>query len=64
MSAKDGLEAAELGDTDAKHVIGNMYYRGEGVEINHSKAAEWHTKTSDEGYFEVQKKTKGFSLIT
>ena len=42
-------KAAENDDTDAKILIGSMYYHGEGVESSYRKAFSWYEKAAEEG---------------
>ena len=42
-------KAAENDDTDAKILIGTMYYHGEGVESSYRKAFSWYEKAAEEG---------------
>ncbi|MDR1658081.1 MAG: SEL1-like repeat protein [Deltaproteobacteria bacterium] len=37
------------GDAQAQNKLGLMYYVGEGVKINKTKAVEWLTKAADQG---------------
>lgn len=41
-------KAAENGNKEAPYFIGLMYYEGDGVKKDHSKAAEWFKKSSDD----------------
>ena len=50
MSSSNLLDietAAVQGDVDAQIKLGNMYYHGEGVEQDHTKAMVWYRKAAD-----------------
>jgi TPR repeat protein len=57
VQAKDWIQeplvvvqkAAEQGDAKAQHKLGGMYYRGEGVAQNYSKALTWYQKSAAQG---------------
>lgn len=46
------LKAANKGDAEAQYVIGNMYYRGFGVQEDKLKAVEWASKACNQGHKE------------
>ena len=46
--------AADLGNADAQNELGVRYYKGEGVEKDHTKAAEWYRKAAEQGLAEAQ----------
>lgn len=43
------LERAEEGDGVAQHKVADMYYYGDGVEMDCNKAFEWYMKAADQG---------------
>ena len=45
-------KAAYKGNAEAMNRIGTLYYFGEGVDENHSKAFEWQTKAAEKGSIE------------
>lgn len=46
--------AALRGDKSAQFETGVIYERGIGVDINHSKAAEWYLKSAEQGHLDAQ----------
>ncbi len=40
---------AEQGDADAQYALGDMYYRGEGIEQNPAEAAHWYRMAAEQG---------------
>jgi hypothetical protein len=42
-------KAAELGDTDAMTMLGDMYYIGQGVPKDHKEAFKWYKKGAELG---------------
>ena len=47
-------KAAVQGDARAQYALGEMYYRGNGVEQDMSKALEWFEKAARQGHPEAQ----------
>ena len=45
---------AEEGCSRSQYMIGNCYYKGEGIEQNLEKALKWYMKGAENGYIEVQ----------
>ena len=45
---------AKQGDADAQYELGRMYGKGEGVEQDYTKAAEWFEKAAEQGHAEAQ----------
>ena len=43
-------QAAHLGHPAAQFSLGGMYYQGQGVETDVTKAKEWLTKSAAQGY--------------
>ena len=43
-------ERAEKGDAEAQYELGNVYYFGKGVAVDHDKANEWYQKAADNGH--------------
>jgi len=43
------LPLAETGDPEARHLLGYMYFYGEGVELDYDKAHEWFHLAADDG---------------
>ena len=41
--------AAESGDADSQYMLGNYYYRGQGVATNRSAAVTWFQKSAEQG---------------
>lgn len=48
------LKAAEKGDAEAQHKLGNCYLHGLGVTENPAEAAKWFRKAAETGYAEAQ----------
>ena len=46
--------AAELGDPIAQAMLGQMYFRGEGVNRDRVQAAEWYRKAAEQGIAAAQ----------
>ena len=46
--------AAEAGDGEAQAALGIMYVRGEGVEKDLARAAEWLAKSAEQGHVRAQ----------
>lgn len=46
--------AAELGNPDAQAILGQMYYRGIGVNRDSVQAAEWFRKAAEQGLASAQ----------
>ena len=44
------LEKAESGDAEAQYEVGNIYYFGKGVPVDHEKANQWYRKAADKGH--------------
>jgi len=45
---------AKQGKPEIQTLLGSMYERGEGVEQNFEKAAEWYGKAAEQGYPQAQ----------
>ena len=45
---------AERGDADAQYFLGTMYYYGDGVNPDDTKAMEWLLKSAEQGNAEAQ----------
>ena len=58
-AAKWTRKAAEAGDADSLNALGNKYYRGEGVLLNHRQAAEWYRKAAEMGHADAQNNLGG-----
>ncbi|KAF8924358.1 hypothetical protein BGZ58_001889, partial [Dissophora ornata] len=41
-------------DLDIRHNLGFMYFSGEGVPQDYSKAMEWHLKATNQGHATAQ----------
>ena len=57
---KQILEAAEEGDAGAQCSLGDMYYKGEGVDQDHAEAAHWYRRNRDES--PTVRREGGFSV--
>lgn len=44
-------KAAELGDKEAKFILGNIYYYGTYVEQNREEAIQWYRKSAQQLFF-------------
>ncbi len=53
---KDLIANAEKGDAASQFALGDCYYYGNGVEINHSEAAKWYRKAAEQGEINAQLK--------
>ena len=47
-------KAADQGNADAQNSLGDMYYYGEGVTQNYTKALKWLQKAADQGNVDAQ----------
>ena len=47
-------KAADQGNADAQNSLGDMYYYGEGVAQNYTKALKWLQKAADQGNADAQ----------
>lgn len=45
---------AEAGDTTAQYLLGKSYEKGNGVEVDYSKAANWYRKAAAQGLAKAQ----------
>ena len=43
-------QAAEQGDANAQHNLGNQYESGNGVPLNYADAVDWYRKAADRGH--------------
>src|SRR5437764_849409 len=50
----DALKKAEAGDVAAQNEIGDRYRKGNGVQINYSKAISWYEKSANQGFAPAQ----------
>jgi len=48
------LKAAEKGDAEAQHKLGNCYLFGQGLAENPTEAARWFRKAAETGYAQAQ----------
>ena len=48
--------AAEQDNADAQYLLGECYYRGEGVKRNYAEAVRWYRKAVEQGHAEAQYK--------
>ena len=48
------LKAAKQGKAEAQYNLGVMYYNGQGVNKDYSKAVYWYTKAAEQGGAEAQ----------
>jgi TPR repeat protein len=53
-AAKWFRKAAEQGDADARYILGNMYYFGEGVTQDYAEAVKWYRKAAEQGDADAQ----------
>ena len=42
-------QAAAQGDAEAQYQLGDIYYYGEGVSKNYTRAVEWYRKSANQG---------------
>jgi len=54
-NADEYRESAEQGNADAQYMLGECYYYGAGVEVNHKEAVKWYQKAAEQG---ISKKLK------
>ena len=54
LEMKSVEAAAEQGDMGAQFHLGNMYYNGEGTEVNYEKALYWWEKAAEQGDVRAQ----------
>ena len=45
---------AEKGDAEAQFILGDMYYKAEGVEKDLKEAAQWYRKSAEQGNAKAQ----------
>ena len=50
----DPLNEAKQGNADAQYHLGSQYDKGEGVEQDCGKAAEWYRKAAEQGHVDAQ----------
>lgn len=43
------LEVAKEGHSDSQFLVGKIYHKGLGVEVDYSKALEWYNKAAEQG---------------
>jgi len=48
------LPLAELGDAEAQHLLGLMYYEGQGVPQDYNEAVKWFRLSAEQGLAEAQ----------
>lgn len=48
------LQAAEKGDAEAQHKLGDCHLHGQGVAENPAEAVKWYRKAAETGYAEAQ----------
>ena len=53
---KNLISNAEKGDVASQFALGECYYNGDGVEVNHSEAAKWYRKAAEQGDINAQLK--------
>ena len=49
VALKNLIVNAEKGDVASQSALGDCYYNGDGVEVNHSEAAKWYRKAAEQG---------------
>ena len=54
LEMKSVEAAVEQGDMEAQFNLGNMYYNGEGTEVNYEKALYWWEKAAEQGDADAQ----------
>jgi TPR repeat protein len=54
VAFKELFRPAELGDPVAQFSIALLYYRGQGVPMNHTEARRWYKLAADQGYGRAQ----------
>lgn len=54
---------AAQGNADTQAVLGDMYFKGQGVARDYAEAAQWFRKAADQGNAEAQMKL-GFMYVT
>lgn len=57
LEMKNIEAAAEQGNAEAQFKLGNMYYDGEGTEVNYEKALYWWEKAAEQGDVKAQFQT-------
>lgn len=50
----DVRRAAEKGDADAQHKLGNVYYWGQGSPVDYAEAVNWFSKAAAQGHAGAQ----------
>lgn len=54
LALKEIVPLAKVGDADAQHLLGLMYYMGRGVAIDYRAALAWHRKAAEQGQADAQ----------
>ena len=49
VALKNLIVNAEKGDVASQSALGDCYYNGDGVEVNHREAAKWYRKAAEQG---------------
>ena len=47
-------QAADQGDAEAQHILGRMYYSGDGIAQDLAEAVRWCRKAAEQGHAEAQ----------
>lgn len=48
------MQAAERGESDAQHNLGNAYHKGDGIKKDDKEAERWWRKSAEQGNIEAQ----------
>ncbi|WP_426174736.1 tetratricopeptide repeat protein [Massilia sp. TWR1-2-2] len=54
LALKEVTPLAKAGHPDAQHLLGLMYYMGQGVERDYKQAMQWHRKAAMQGKADAQ----------
>ena len=54
LDPRQNLQLASQNNAEAQFNLGVMYYKGDGMPQDHSKAAEWFKKAADQGHTKSQ----------
>ena len=54
MTLEETLKLANQGNADAQGFLGDCYRKGDGVEQDFTKAADYYTKAAEQGHAQAQ----------
>ena len=54
LALKEVTPLARAGNAEAQHLLGLMYYMGQGVARDYKLAMQWHRKAAEQGKADAQ----------